>query len=347
MTRVNASEPSPPAAAADDARGDARDDARDGAIFVGIDVSKAKLDVARSDTGTAVQTFANDPAGIAELVRQLLVMRPRVRLVLLEATGGLERPLVAALLEAGLPVASVNPTRARYFAIGLGVLAKTDPVDARVLVECARRGEHRLLRKRDGRRAELEALVTCRRQLLHVRTEQSNRRGATTSRPALRAIDAVLKTVDRQVLELDRQIEKLIESDDDLHRDGGLLGGVPGVGAVLTATLLAELAELGAVGRRAVTALAGVAPYPDDSGPRTGRRRIRGGRASVRNALYMATLSAMRFNPVIRPFAQRLRDRGKAAKVVIVACMRKLLCILNAMLRDQLTWDQLDLVKTA
>ncbi len=342
MTRVNASEPSPPAAAAD-----ARDDARDDAIFVGIDVSKAKLDVARSDTGTAVRTFANDPAGIAGLVRQLLVMRPpRVRLVLLEATGGLERPLVAALLEAGLPVASVNPTRARYFAIGLGVLAKTDPVDARVLVECARRGEHRLLRKRDERRAELEALVTCRRQLLHVRTEQSNRRGATTSRPALRAIDAVLKTVDRQVLELDRQIEKLIESDDDLHRDGGLLGGVPGVGAVLTATLLAELAELGAVGRRAVTALVGVAPYPDDSGPRSGRRRIRGGRAPVRNALYMATLSAMRFNPVIRPFAQRLRDRGKAAKVVIVACMRKLLCILNAMLRDRLTWDQLDLVQT-
>jgi transposase len=336
---ANGSEPPRPQPAADE---------RDG-IFVGIDVSKAKLDVARSDTGDAVQTFTNDPAGIAELVRQLLALRgrPRVRLVLLEATGGLERTVVAALLDAGLPVASVNPARARYFAIGIGVLAKTDPVDARVLRECARRGEHRLLGKRDQTRAELEALVTCRRQLLHVRTEQTNRRGSTTSKPALRAIDAVLKTLDRQVLELDRQIEQLVKSDDDLGRDGKLLASVPGVGAVLCATLLAELAELGTLGRRSIGALVGVAPFPDDSGNRTGKRRIRGGRASVRNVLYMATLAAIRFNPVIRSFALRLRGAGKAGKVVVVACMRKLLSILNVMLRQQLTWHELNLVKNA
>jgi transposase len=322
-------------------------DPRD-AVFVGIDVSKAELDVARSDAGdAAVQAFANDPAGIAELVRRLLAVPGRVELVLLEATGGLERPAIAALLDAGLPVASVNPTRARYFAIGCGVLAKTDPVDARVLAECARRGEHRLLAKRDGHRVELEALVTCRRQLLHVRTEQANRRGSTTSKPALRAIDAVLRTLDRQVLELDRQIQELIGSDDDLDRDGKLLAGVPGVGAVLCATLLAELAELGTIGRRGIGALVGVAPFPDDSGNRTGKRRTRGGRASVRNVLYMATLAAMRFNPVIRAFAERLRGAGKAGKVVVVACMRKLLSILNVMLREKLAWNELNLVKNA
>jgi transposase len=319
----------------------------DGEIFVGIDVSKAKLDVARSDTGDAVSTFANDPAGIAELVRRLGQLWQRVKLVLLEATGGLERQAVAALLEAGLPVALINPTRARYFAIGSGVLAKTDPVDARVLRECARRGAHRLLAQRGERRVELEALVTCRRQLLHVRTEQTNRRGSTASKPALRAIDAVLKTLDRQILELDRQIAELIKSDDDLDRDNKLLATVPGVGAVLAATLLAELTELGTVGRRSIGALVGVAPFPNDSGPRKGKRCIRGGRACVRNVLYMATLAAMRFNPVIHAFADRLRDAGKAGKVVVVACMRKLLSILNVMLRERITWDELKLVKNA
>jgi transposase len=192
---------------------------------------------------------------------------------------------------------------------------------------------------------ELEALVTCRRQLLHVRTEQSNRRGTTASKPALRAIDAVLKTVNRQVLELDRQIAKLIESDDDLDRDGKLLASVPGVSVVLASTLLAELAELGGVGRRTVCALVGVAPFNDDSGKSKGKRAIRGGRASVRSVLYMATLAAIRFNPVIRRFAQRLKQAGKLNKVVIVAAMRKLLSILNVMVRDGLRWEQLNLVK--
>jgi len=319
------------------------------AVFVGIDVAKDKLDLARSDTPQAVvRTFANDAAGVDAIVRELSALGPALKLVVAEATGGFERALVGALLDAGLPAALANPGQVRHFAKGIGVLAKTDRVDARVLAEFARRGEPRLLAKRDAGRVELEALVTCRRQLVHVRTEQSNRRGATaSSKAALRAIDAVLKTVDRQILELDRKIAKLIESDDDMSRGAKLLAGVPGVGAVLAATLLAELAELGTVGRRTVGALVGVAPYPDDSGPRTGRRRIRGGRASVRNVLYMATVTAMRFNPVIRAFAERLAAAGKVKKVAIVACMRKLLGILNAMLRDGLTWDQLNLVRNA
>jgi transposase len=313
-------------------------------IFVGIDVAKEKLDLARSDVG-AVETLANDPAGIGQVVATLGAARPV--LIVVEATGGLERMLVAALLDADLPVALANPGRVRHFARGIGILAKTDRIDARVLMEFARRGEPRLLKKHSQIRTELAALVACRRQLLHVRTEQSNRRGTTTSKPALRAIDAVLKTVDRQILELDRQIAKLIESDDDLDRDGKLLASVPGVGVVLAGTLLAELAELGTVGRRTVCALVGVAPFNDDSGKIKGRRTIRGGRSSVRGVLYMATLAAMRFNPVIRRFAQRLKAAGKLNKVIIVASMRKLLSILNVMIRDGLRWEQLDLVKNA
>jgi transposase len=315
-------------------------------LFVGIDVSKDKLDLARSDASETIFTLTNDTAGIAEIVAALRVAA--VAVIVVEATGGLERPLVDALLDAGLPVALVNPGHVRHFAKGLGILAKTDAIDANVLMTFARLAAPRLLQKRSANRVELEALLTCRRQLIHVRTEQTNRRGVTSSKAAVRSIDAVLKTVDRQILELDRQIAKLIEGDDDLHHLDRLLRSVPGVGAVLSGTLLCELAEIGTVGRRELSALAGVAPFNDDSGCRVkGKRRIRGGRASVRCVLYMATIAAMRFNPVIRRFAQRLKQSAKQNKVIIVACMRKLLSILNAMVREGLTWDQLKLVRNA
>ena len=312
------------------------------ALLLGIDVAKHKLDVARSDTD-AIHTLANDPDAIAHLVSSL--RHSGVTMIVVEATGGLERTLVAALLDADLPVALVNPGRVRHFAKALGINAKTDAIDAKVLVEFARRTSPRLLQKRSQNRIELEALVTCRRQLIHVRTEQSNRRDATHSKTALRSIDAVLKVLNRQILELDRKIATLIENDDDLDQGAKLLGSVPGVGAVLATTLLAELAELGSVGRRTVSALVGVAPFNDDSGRFKGKRAIRGGRASVRSVLYMATLAAMRFNPIIRRFAQRLKQAGKLNKVVIVAAMRKLLSILNVMIRDGLRWEQLNLVK--
>ena len=316
-------------------------------VFVGIDVAKDKLDLARSDADAAVVvvTFANDDAGIVRLVDSLRHRHAPVALIVVEATGGFERALVGALLEADLPVALVNPGRVRSLARGIGILAKTDRLDAKVLVEFARRGRVQLLQKRSANRVELEALVTCRRQLVHVRTEQRNRRGTTSSTTALRSIDAVLRTLEREVLELDRQIARLIEGDDDLDRGSKLLASVPGVGAVLASTLLAELVELGAAGRRAVCALVGVAPFNNDSGPRTGKRTIRGGRASVRSVLYMATVTAIRCNPVIRGFAKRLREAGKANKVVITACMRKLLSILNVMIRDGLPWQQLNIVK--
>jgi transposase len=311
-------------------------------VFVGIDVALDTLDLARSDAD-GVLTVAHDPDGTRRVVALLAALRPT--LVVLEATGGIERPLLDALLDAGLPVALVNPAHVRHFAKGLGILAKTDRIDARVLVHFARLAAPRLTRKRSANQAELDALVTCRRQLTHVRTEQANRRSRTASKAALKAIDAVLKVVGKQVEDLDRQIRKLIESDDDFDATDKLLRSVPGVGPVLSSTILAELRELGSVDRRQVGALVGVAPFNHDSGRHKGRRAIRGGRVAVRCTLYMATLAAIRFNPVIRAFARRLRAAGKLKKVVITACMRKLSTLLNAMVRDRLTWDQLDVVK--
>ena len=318
------------------------DHAHEESLLIGIDVAKAVLDVARSDRDP-VATLANDAAGIKSLVRSLKADRPA--LIVVEATGGLEAALIDALLDANLPVARVNPGHVRHLAKGLGILPKTDAIDARVLVAFARHAQPRLLEKRSKTREQLEALVTCRRQLIATRTAQTNQRTATRSKAAQRAIDAVLKTLDAQVGKLDEQIRKLIDSDDDLRPMDRLIRTVPGVGPVLSATLLGELVELGVVDRRQIGALVGVAPFNRDSGRFKGQRAIRGGRASVRSVLYMATLAAIRSNPVIRRFADRLKATGKRKKVVITACMRKLLTILNAMLRDQLEWSQLKLVQ--
>ena len=311
-------------------------------LYVGIDVAKAKLDLARSDTDM-VDGFVNDAAGIATIAGLLTAARPAM--VVIESTGGLERPLVEALLEAGLPVALVNPQRVRHFAKALGIEAKTDPIDARVLVRFGQQAAPRLAERRARNELELRDLVACRRQMTAARTQQANRRLTITSKSALRSVDAVLKAMDKQVDALDKQIRALIDADDDFKHLDGLLRTVPGVGPTLSATLLADLRELGGADRQRVCALAGVAPFPDDSGTVKGRRSIRGGRADVRGVLYMATLAAIRVNPVIRAFARRLRAAGKLAKVTIVACMRKLLSLLNAMARDGLAWDQLGVVK--
>jgi transposase len=313
-------------------------------IFMGIDVSKDHLDVARSDEDKVVR-FANDAAGIDRIVKMLKPIGA-VRTAV-EATGGWERSLLEALLQADLPVALVNPRHVRDLAKGLGSLAKTDAIDARMLAEFARLAEPRLSSKRPQKQAELQALVTCRRQLLDVRVAQTNRRRQTRSKSALRSIDAVLKTVNKQIERLEAEIDKLIASDDDLSRRNELLQSVPGVGPVLAATTLAELDELGQCSPKEIAALVGVAPFNHDSGRMKGKRAIRGGRAGVRNTLYMATLSARQRNPVIQRFAERLLAAGKPKKVVTVAAMRKLLTLLNVMMRENLTWHQLDLVKRA
>ncbi len=311
--------------------------------FVGIDVAKDKLDLAHSGQ-SGLLTVANDPAGIKTIIQ--ICRSVSATTIVVESTGGLERPLTDALLEAGLPVALVNPSQVRHFAKGLGILAKTDALDARVLMVFAEKASPKLLAQRSKNQVELDALVTCRRQLIHVRTEQSNRLGTTTSKPAQKALQAVLKTADRQIGALNAKIQKLIESDDDMNRQNELLKTVPGIGEVTSATLLAELKELGTTGRRQISALVGVAPYNRDSGRLRGQRSIRGGRTTVRSTLYLAALVATRFNPVIKAFADRLRAAGKRPKVIIVACMRKLIVILNVMLRENLTWQQLNIVKT-
>jgi len=312
------------------------------ALFVGIDVAKAKLDLARSDTGS-LTTVANDSRGITQIVQWFTAQRPTC--IVVESTGGLERPLVDALLDANVPVALVNPGRVRHLAIGLGIIAKTDPIDAGVLMKFARLAEPRLAQKRPQQQAELDALITCRRQLIGARTDQANCRLTTRSKSALASIDAVLKTLEKQIDLLDEKIRRLIDSDDDFKHLDQLLRSVPGVGPVLSSTLLAELSELGSIDRREIGALAGVAPFNRDSGKFRGKRSIRGGRASVRSVLYMAALAATRRNPVLRVFAERLKKAGKASKVIIVACMRKLLTLLNAMVRDGLRWEELEVVK--
>jgi transposase len=318
-------------------------------VFVGVDVAKAKLDLARSDSGELL-TLSNDLQGIEQMVQSLKprggASSPSVACIVVESTGGLERPLIEALLDAGLPVALVNPSRVRHFAIGCGILAKTDPIDAAVLMRFAQLAAPRLAQRRSANQTELDQLITCRRQLSVARVTQLNARSSTTSRSAAGAIDRVIKTLDQQIELLDRQIRKLIDSDDDFKHLDKLLRSVPGVGAVLSSTLVAELSELGRTDRRQIGALVGVAPFNRDSGTFRGQRSIRGGRVQVRCVLYMATLAGMRFNPVLKRFAQRLTDAGKASKVVIVACMRKLLTLLNAMVRDNLMWSDLSVVKT-
>jgi transposase len=311
-------------------------------LYIGIDVSKEKLDLARSGA-EAVGNFANDAGGIAQILQLLDTDRPSM--IVIESTGGLERPLLQALLEANLPVALVHPGRVRYFAKALGILAKTDRIDARVLVRFGQQAAPRLAERRSKNLLELRDLVACRRQLSIARAQQSNRRFSATAKAALQSIDAVLGTLDRQIDKLDRQIRELIDADDDFKHLDKLLRSVPGVGPTLSATLAADLSELGETDRQKVCALAGVAPFAMESGTTKGKRSIRGGRTHLRSVLYMATLAAIRVNPVIKAFAQRLKTAGKLNKVLIVACMRKLLCLLNAMIRDGLSWQQLNVVK--
>jgi len=316
---------------------------QDTPLLIGIDVAKKKLDIARSDDLDKVITVNNTATGINQLVRMLRKLQPE--LIVIEATGGYERAALEAMLDADLPVALAQPAHVRHLAKALGILAKTDAIDARVLIAYARHAAPRLAEKRSKNSVELESLVTCRRQLIKVRTEQRNRLDTTRSTPAREAIEAVLATIEQQIKELNRQIRVLIESDEEMNGRDHLLHTAPGVGDVLSATLLSEFGELGNLGRTQISALAGVAPFNRDSGRFKGKRAIRGGRPTVRSALYMATMSAIRCSPVITAFAARLREAGKPPNVVIVAAMRKLLILLNAMVRDGLEWSQLKVVQ--
>jgi len=305
--------------------------------WIGIDVAKDSLDVAwTSADGSQRHSVANSRPGFRSLV-DVLPPSAEARVVV-EATGGYERALVTALIEAGYRVAVVNPRQVRDFAKALGILAKTDRIDALVLARFGQQVQPRLLEEDPTQRAELMQLVSRRRQLIDLRTMESNRLEQTTARAAQKSIRHVLKLLEKEVDQLEAEIARLLQSDDDWRAKIELLSSVPGVAKVTSATLVAEVPELGRLNRHAIAALVGLAPFNDDSGRHRGTRRIAGGRAAVRQVLYMAALSARRCNPVIRIFAQRLAAQGKKPKVIITACMRKLLVILNGMLKKNTPW---------
>lgn len=303
-------------------------------VFAGIDVSKARLDTAISSREAWSET--NDEAGIRALGQRLRAAAPE--LVVLEATGGFETAVAAALGRLGLPVVIVNPRQVRDFARATGQLAKTDRIDARALALFAERVRPtpRPLPEEDAQ--ELDALLTRRRQLIEMLTAEKNRFGAAPM-VLRKGIREHIRYLERQLRGVDTEISERIQQSPLWRAKEDLLRSVPGVGAVLSRTLIAELPELGRLSHKQIAALVGVAPLARDSGTWRGKRLVWGGRAPVRACLYMAALVASRQNPVIRAFYLRLRASGKPPKVALTACMRKLLVILNAMVRANSAWN--------
>ncbi len=304
-------------------------------VYVGIDVAKTHLDVAVRPTGERWR-IPNDDDGIEGLVSRLEASHPA--LVVLEATGGYGRTLIAALAAASLPVAVVNPRQVRDFARSTGKLAKTDSLDAQALARFgeAVRPEPRPLPDEQAR--ALTAVLERRRQLIAMLVAEKNRLHVVTAQVKGR-IEAHIRWLEQELEGIDRDLDHTIRDSPVWRERDELLQSVPGVGKVLSTTLLAELPELGTLTRHEVAALVGVAPLNRDSGALRGKRTVWGGRARVRAALYMGTLVATRYNPVIRDFYERLLAKGKAKKVALTACMRKLLTILNAMLRHHTHWQ--------
>jgi transposase len=303
--------------------------------FVGIDVAKAQLDIAVRPSG-ARWTVPNDPSGVATLVDQLQALHPT--LIVLEATGGLERAVTGALATAGLPVVVVTPRQARDFARATGQLAKTDALDARALAHFADviRPTPRPLP--DAQTQELRALLGRRQQLVVMRTAEQNRLAGTSGR-LTQDIEAPIAWLHARIATLDDDLETMLRASPLWRENDDLLQSAKGIGPVSAHTLLLELPELGTLTRQQIAALVGVAPLNCDSGTMRGKRTIWGGRAHVRTVLYMSTLVATRFNPQIKAFYERLLAAGKVKKVALTACMHKFLTILNAMLKHRTPWQ--------
>jgi transposase len=316
------------------------------ASFVGIDVAKDHLDVHVRPDGSAWRV-TNDEAGIAALVTRLQELRPAA--LVLEATGGYEIAVVAALATASLAPAVVNPRQARRFAEGVGRLAKTDAIDAACLAAFARAGSgrHRRLEKEPQGRQRLEQLVTRRRQVVAMLASEKARLEHLDDKLAVRSVAKVARVLEQQREDLDRRIAALVEADDTWSGRSAALDSVPGVGPDTANQLVVGLPELGKLNRQQIAALAGVAPFNCDSGTLRGQRHIRGGRADVRAVLYMAAFNAMRYNPAVRDFADRLKAAGKPFKVIATAAMRKLLTILNVMVKNNQHWNPELFLKTA
>lgn len=305
-------------------------------LFVGIDVSKDALDVGvipKED----VRRFTNDDDGCRELAVWLGSLS--ADLIILESTGGLEMKAAGVLSSAGLPAVIVNPRQVRNFARALGKIAKTDAIDALVIARFAQAVQPKVRPLKDDQTLELKALVTRRRQLNDMLVAEQNRLKGAHHQRVKKSIAATISWLKSQIEDTDKDISDSISNNDIWRDKEEILTSVKGVGPVLSASLLCLLPELGTLCRKKISALVGVCPYNRDSGFYRGKRRISGGRADIRSVLYMATLAATRYNPVIKAFYERLKQGGKLPKVAIVACMRKLLTILNAMLKSRQKWN--------
>jgi transposase len=308
---------------------------KSGELCIGIDICKARLDVA-DDSGSPPWSVAHDDAGIASLVERLHTLQPA--LIVMEATGGLETLLYAAVTTAGLPAVVMNPRQVRDFAKALGTLAKTDALDARILARFGAAIQPAVRPMKDDTTQELTAFVTRRRQLLAMSTAEKTRL-QQAAKWIRKDINAHIASLETRLKTIEGHIAMIIKKTPGWKEKDSLIRSVPGVGNVLSMNLLSSLTELGTLNRREIATLVGVAPLNRDSGNFRGNRRVWGGRAQVRAALYMAALSASRFNPVITPFYQRLIEKGKKPKVALTACMRKLLVILNTMVKTQTAWN--------
>lgn len=304
--------------------------------YVGVDVSKETLDMAVYSTRES-RSFTHDKAGIATAVTWLKKFKPAI--TAMEATGGFEIPLYVALQEAKLPVAVINPRQVRDFAKSLGMLAKTDKVDARVLARYAEAVKPEIRPLPDEEARQLDNLVTRRLQLVEMIVAEGNRLASTRNKAIRQRIQAHISWLKEELADINKSISQMIQQNPIWHEKDKILKSVPGVGPVLSATIIGALPELGSLNRKKIAALAGVAPLNRDSGKHRGERHIWGGRSCVRAPLYMATLTAVRHNPLLSIFYNRLLAAGKEKKVALTACMRKLLIILNVMLKHNSSWS--------
>jgi transposase len=303
--------------------------------YVGIDVGKANLDVVHHER-TGIQQWSNSPEGVSQLGQ--VIEEWQAVLVVVEASGGYERKIVAEMHSRGIQVVVANPTRVRAYATAAGILAKTDKIDARVIAEYAAVMKPRPQEQKSEKQTDMAALVTRRQQLVTMLAQEKNRLH-TTAVAAQAHVEKHILWLTQELDELEKEINELIDSEEDWRDKVVLLDSFKGVGKVTIMTLLAKLPELGTVNRQEIAALAGLAPYNKDSGSRRGKRRIFGGRADIRQVIYMATLSAIQANPQIKAFYERLVAVGKPKKVAVIAAMRKLLTILNAILRSGQSWQ--------
>jgi transposase len=308
---------------------------RNTAVNVGIDVGKQMLDVYLLERQRAFQ-YRNDEASIRRLVATL--KRFKIQRIVIEATGRLEQPFVRAALAQGLPVIVVTPLKVRRYAAAIGQLAKTDAIDAQLIARFGADLKPEAPPPTDADTLKIKDLMVRRRQLIEMRTMEKNRRQIMPE-DLQDSIDQLLAAIDAQLKTLDQQLDRAVDAHAKWRHKRDLLTSMPGIGNTVAYTLLGDLPELGDLNRRQIAALTGVAPFNRDSGRMRGKRRIRGGRSSTRTALFLSAMSAIRFNPDIKKFYERLLANGKHKKVALTACIRKIVTALNAMLRDNVNWS--------